>query len=269
MKPLIHDSRLLQAARTVTSKTAGSLKTESSPRRIRILLAGAYIFDSTHTILVWEHPYFPQYYFPSSALTNVNLGPPLSVPADEDAPYTFSVHDLIRDSQPPVREAIAQIHSGPYRGYSRLEMAFMDGYFEEDEPMPTKGHPFDPYKRIDCRRSSRQIRVEVDGVEVANAPWAVHLYETSLPVRYYVPRTSVNWSVLKESNTTTFCPYKGTSRYWSVDLGGGKGGRDLVWGYETTPVAVGEIQGLMCFYNEKVDTWVGGEKEERPKSKFA
>ncbi|MCJ1442680.1 MAG: hypothetical protein MMC23_003177 [Stictis urceolatum] len=257
-------SRLIQAARTIT--TTGAVKSEPSPRRIRVLLNGQYILDCTQTHLVWEHPYFPQYYFPSSALQHITRSAPLS----SSDPSKFSIHDLESSNHPTAKTAIADILTGEFKGYSRFEMNLMGAWFEEDEPMAVQGHPFDPYKRIDTRKSSRRLRVEIDGVEVADAGWAVHLFETGLPVRYYLPRTGVKWEHLKESGTRSYCPYKGwTSGYWDVVLPEGKGGRDLLWGYEATPVAVGEIQGLVCFYNEKVDVWLDGQKQERPKSKFA
>jgi len=160
-----------------------------------------------------------------------------------------------------------EFHTGPLAGYVRLSSAKMQAWFEEDDAF--FGHPLDPYKRVDTRRSSRPVRVEVDGVEVARSEWAVHLYETSLPVRYYLPVASLKREYLRESKTTSYCPYKGEAKYWDVVLAGGKGGKDLVWWYPTTPIEVGGIQGLVCFYNEKVDIWLDGVKLERAVSKFA
>ena len=43
----------------------------------------------------------------------------------------------------------------------------MGEWFEEDEPVYT--HPRDPYTRVDILASSRHVRVEVDGVTVADS----------------------------------------------------------------------------------------------------
>jgi uncharacterized protein (DUF427 family) len=43
-------------------------KIEETARRVRILFNKKYIADSTTTKLVWEHPYYPIYYLPSSTV---------------------------------------------------------------------------------------------------------------------------------------------------------------------------------------------------------
>lgn len=118
----------------------------------------------------------------------------------------------VGDDQTP--NAAVLFRKGPLDGFVRLDFQAMDGWFEEEDAI--FGHPADPYKRIDVRRSTRPIKVEVEGVVVAETAWAMHLYETSLPVRYYLPRTSVMWDMLKPSDTTSFCPYKGYAKYFDV-----------------------------------------------------
>ena len=71
----------------------------------------------------------------------------------------------------------------------------------------------------------------------------------------------MNWKVLKESKTTSFCPYKGQASYWSVEKDG-EMFEDLVWGYKEPTAQSEKIKGYLCFYNEKVDVWVDGVKEE-------
>jgi uncharacterized protein (DUF427 family) len=60
--------------------------------------------------------------------------------------------------------------------------------------------------------SSREIRIEVDGHVVARSTQNVFLYETLLRTRYYLTSTAVEWSLLEESETTSFCPYKGMAK---------------------------------------------------------
>ena len=65
----------------------------------------------------------------------------------------------------------------------------MDAWFEEDEEVFT--HPRDPYTRVDILPSSRHVRVEVDGVTVAESTSPRLLFETGLPARYYLPKPHV------------------------------------------------------------------------------
>lgn len=45
--------------------------------------------------------------------------------------------------------------------------------------------------------------------------------------------------------------------------------KDIVWWYRTPLNDCLDIKGLVAFYDEKVDVWVDGEKQERPKTHFS
>src|SRR5262249_18794671 len=94
-------------------------------------------------------------------------------------------------------------------------------------------------------------------------------YETGLPTRYYLPATAADRSLLRKSDTTTQCPYKGKANYFDVVLNGQEGKedkvlKDVVWYYDTPTHESAAIAGLLCFYNEKVDIELDGEKLGRP-----
>lgn len=61
---------------------------------------------------------------------------------------------------------------------------------------------------MDVLQSSRHVRVVVNGVEVANTTKPRLLFETSLPVRTYIPKTDVRMNLLAPTDLTTACPYK-------------------------------------------------------------
>jgi len=149
-------------------------------------------------------------------------------------------------------------------------MDIQDQWLEEDTPIFV--HPKDPFKRVDIVSSSRALKVEIDGHTIASAPTSMHLYETGLPVRYYVPLTSIDVSKLKRSETKSQCPYKGEAEYYHVEIEG-KEYNDIVWFYDRPTVECAAVTGLCCFYNEKVDVSImdGGEwkRLERPKTHFA
>ena len=148
----------------------------------------------------------------------------------------------------------------------RLDWNSMTEWFEEDEPVYV--HPRDPYKRVDILASSRHIQVEVDGVTVADSRQPRILFETGLPPRYYLPLTDVRMDLLRPTDTQTRCPYKGTASYWSVDTGQAVH-TDVVWIYRTPLPESQKVAGLACFYNEKVDIVLDGERQERPRTPFS
>ena len=141
----------------------------------------------------------------------------------------------------------------------------IDSWFEEDNEIYV--HPKDPYTRVDIIPSSRHIVIKVNDTVVAESSSSLLLFETGLPVRYYLPKPSCNFELLKPTQTVTSCPYKGDANYYSIVIDG-KEYKDYIWWYRyPTPESIA-IAGKVCFYNEKVDIYIDGVKEEKPKSKF-
>jgi uncharacterized protein (DUF427 family) len=229
---------------------------EPAPRRVRGFLANQVVFDTTNALYVWEWPPYPQYYIPLKDITDgalVNEG-------------TATLHSIkIGDT---VRPSSARVFSdGALKDTVRFDWDALDSWFEEDEEIFV--HPRNPYARVDAVRSSRTVRVELDGVLVAESSGAVMVFETGLPTRYYLPRTDVRFDRLVPSDTVTACPYKGrTTGYWSVRAGDTVH-RDLAWSYDFPTLPLQPIAGLVAFYNEKVDISVAGEKLPRPLTHFS
>lgn len=121
------------------------------------------------------------------------------------------------------KSAVQEHTGGDLAGLVSIKFDAVDAWFEEDEQIFV--HPKDPYKvgtslflklwtlilalqRVDVLQSSRHVRVEVNGVEVANTTKPRLLFETFLPVRTYIPKTDCRVDLLRPSETTTACPYK-------------------------------------------------------------
>ncbi|TYB48830.1 DUF427 domain-containing protein [Actinomadura chibensis] len=243
-----------------------SVRIEKSGKRVRAYLGGHLVADTAGPVLVWEIPYYPAYYIPVEDVRAelVEDGPGKHSPSRGDATaYTVKVDGLekpgaaLRYTDSPIEEL---------RGLVRLEWDAMDAWFEEDEEVFV--HPRNPYTRVDVLAASRNVRVEVDGVTVAESSSPRLLFETGLPVRYYLPKTHVRMDLLEHTDTVTRCPYKGTAEYWSVRADG-KLHEDLAWSYPTPLDESRKVAGLVCFYSEKVDIFVDGVLQPRPSSVFA
>lgn len=229
------------------------------------MLGGEIVADTTSPLLVWEVPYYPTYYFPEADVRTdllVATGETRRSPSRGEATqYVVKAGNS---------EGVAYAYHEPkipeLAGHYAFVWKTMDHWFEEDEEVFV--HARDPYTRIDILPSSRRVRVEVDGVTVADSTNGAFLFETGLPVRYYLPKTDVRMDLLTPTETRTACPYKGEARYWSVTVNG-KTYEDIVWGYDSPlPESFG-IGGMVAFYNEKVDIYVDEELQERPKTKFS
>src|SRR5262245_29277370 len=111
-------------------------------------------------------------------------------------------------------------------------------------------------------------RVVVGGATVAESTSPRLLFETGLPVRYYMPKTHVRMDLLTPTDSESHCPYKGQAEWWSVRVGE-KVHKDLAWSYRTPLPESQKIAGLISFYNEKVDIYVDGVLQERPVTMFS
>ena len=100
--------------------------------------------------------------------------------------------------------------------------------------------------RVDIVHSSRQVRVEVDGVVLAESDSAHLLFEPPLPVRYYFPLDDVRTELLEASDLVTRCAYKDEASYFSI-----AGQPDLAWGYREPLRDSAEITGRIAFFNER------------------
>ena len=148
----------------------------------------------------------------------------------------------------------------------RLEWNAIDAWFEEDEEVFT--HARDPHTRIDILASSRHVRVQLEGVTIAESTSPRLLFETGLPVRYYVPKTHVRMELMERGELVTHCPYKGSAESWAVRAGG-QLHENMAWSYPAPLPESQKIAGLMAFYNEKLDLFIDGVRQERPKTHFS
>ena len=147
------------------------------------------------------------------------------------------------------------------KGLLAFHFDALDEWLEEDEPVI--GHPRDPFHRIDVNRSSRHVKVTLDGETLAESDRPLALFETGLPTRWYLPREDVNMDLLQASETRTTCAYKGHAATFSS--GGTRHRLDL----PRAGREVGPIRDRIAFYNEFVDIEIDGEPQERPVSPFS
>jgi uncharacterized protein (DUF427 family) len=239
---------------------------EPVPRRVRAMLGGEVVLDTTDARYVWEWPNYPQYYIP---LADVQP----SVLVDERHEQKLHLGTARRHglragdiSRPGAARVYTDDAAAGLAGTVRFDWDALDAWFEEDEEVFV--HPRSPYTRVDALRSTRTVRVELDGVLLASSSAPVMVFETGLPTRYYLNRTEVNPGHLLPTATVTACPYKGkTSGYWSVRVGETVY-PDLAWAYDFPTRQLLPIAGLIAFYNEKVDIDVDGRRRPGPRTHF-
>jgi len=260
----------------------GELRHEPTEKRVRVLLGGQVVADTTGAVLVWE----PRRVVPSYAVPVADVVGSL-VPASGPAPEPADAVGLrlpAVSERPVLDPSIAfEVHTAPGEA---VEVRSPDGgaagagfrpsdpdlsahvvldfaafeWYEEDEQVVS--HPRDPFHRIDVLRSSRQVRLELDGHLLAESARARLLFETNLPTRFYLPHQDVRVE-LEPSPTRTWCAYKGEASYWSPVVEGTVVA-DLAWTYEAPLHDASEVQGCVAFFDERVDAVLDGQRRERP-----
>lgn len=243
----------------------GRVRIEESSKRVRVMLGGEIVADTTSPLLVWEKPYYPTYYFPEEDVRTellVDTGETRRSPSRGDATqYAVKVNGSEGKAYSYLEPEIEEL-----AGRFAFVWSTMDHWFEEDEEVFV--HARDPHTRIDILPSSRRVRVEIDGVTVADTTHAAFLFETGLPLRFYIPKPDVRMDLMAPTQSATHCPYKGTARYWSAEVNG-RIHEDVLWGYDAPLPESQKIMGLVAFYNERVDVYVDEQLQERPQTKFA
>ena len=266
--------------RDVLTGQLGELRWEPTAKRVRAELAGRTLLDSRDARLVWEpRRVVPSYAVPVADVRAELVPTSAAAPADDtvglplpevsrrpvlDPSIPFEVHStageavLLRSGDAAVagfRPADADL-----AGWVVVDFAGPDAWYEEDEGIVS--HPRDPFHRIDVLASSRHVRLELDGHLLAESTRPRLLFETLLPVRFYLPAEDVRGE-LRPSDTRTWCAYKGEASYWSVVLGDTVV-PDLVWSYPQPRLDAEPVRDLLCFFDERVDVVLDGTRRDRP-----
>lgn len=230
------------------------IRAELSPKWIRVKFGGEFVADSKRVRIVTETGKLPVYYFPKSDVRTDLLVK--SEKRTEDPNKGEAVYWSVRVGDKVIEDAAWSYPNPPEKssaigGLISFVWKKADAWYEEEEEVFV--HARDPYTRLDAIPSSRHVQVILGGKVVADSKRPVILYETGLTPRYYFPKDDVKMDLLIPTETQTQCPYKGYASYWSAFIDG-KEYKDIVWSYHQPLPEVHEIKGLLCFYNEAVDS---------------
>ncbi|TWD82660.1 uncharacterized protein (DUF427 family) [Kribbella amoyensis] len=244
------------------------LRYEPTEMRIRVRAGGTEIADTTRAMLVWE----PRRIVPSYAVPLADLRCEPAESTVEPVPARGRLLDpgipfVAHTSPGTTVDVVAgdtrfagagfRLEDEALAEYVVLDFWAFDEWLGEDEVLVA--HPRDPYHRVDVRQSSRTVRLEVDGVLLAESSRPVLVFETNLPMRYYLPRADVV-AELVPSDRSSACAYKGHATYFSA-----AGYTDLAWSYAEPLDGATQLAGLIAFLDDKLTVSVDGRhREQRP-----
>lgn len=238
----------------------GRVRYQPTAKRVRADAAGVTPVDSRRALLVWEaNRPVPVYAVPAEDITAE------TVPAEAGSGSAFNRNHgpgqalTLRGPGFELLAAAFRPDDPDLSGYLLLDFGAFDRWREDGQDI--EGHPRDPFHRVDARAGSQPVRVEFEGLVLAESTSPVLVYETMLPVRTYLPRSDVDFTLLGPSERTSVCPYKGRASYWSLN-GAGARGKNIAWSYEHTLPDSGHLRDLIAFYDER--TQIHTEDGHRP-----
>ena len=245
------------------------VRVEPTAKWIRGVLGGKTIVDTKRALILFETNHTPVYYFHKEDV-RMDLMQPTE--KSTNCPYKGDASYWTVTADDKVSADALWGYPDPYsdapdiKDYVAFYWDKLDHWFEEGEEVYV--HARDPYKRVDTMLSSRHVQVVINGETVADTHAPTLLFETSLPVRYYIPKTDIRMDLLTPTDRVTRCPYKGASNYYSVTVGDEEA-ENIAWYYTYPTSESGKIAGLVSFFNERADIYVDGELLERPKTKWS
>jgi uncharacterized protein (DUF427 family) len=242
------------------------LRHEPVPKWVRAEAGGEVVIDTHEPVLIWEPSRIvPIYAIPREDVREEFLA---ADPEPEGEHHTATIAETFALEAGGTRDEHAawRYSDEDLDGLIAFRFDPFDRWLEEEEEIVA--HPRDPFKRIDVRRSSRHVVVSIDGEVVAETRRPRLLFETGLPVRFYMPVEDARDDLLERSATRTQCAYKGTASHWSARVGD-ELQEDIAWSYPEPLPDIPQIEGLICFYNERVDISVDGEHLDRPQTEWS
>jgi class 3 adenylate cyclase/uncharacterized protein (DUF427 family) len=106
----------------------------------------------------------------------------------------------------------------------------------------------------------RRMRVEFNGVWIADSRRAIILHETRQPPAYYFPREDVRTDLLEKTGRLTHCPFRGNASYWTLRAGGAVA-EEAAWSYDEPYEEGRPIRGHLSFYPDRISAIYDGDDE--------
>ena len=157
----------------------------------------------------------------------------------------------LRFAFPP--DAVGELPHDPVPeapGYVHVPWDAVDTWIEEGRKLVH--YPPNPYHRVDCRPTNRRLRVAVNGTTVVDTSDTMAVFETALAPLLYVAPSHVRTDLLRRSDTSSYCNYKGYATYWSVVIGDAVV-EDVAWSYHDPLPETLPIKGYFGFDATRAD----------------
>ena len=128
----------------------------------------------------------------------------------------------------------------------------MSGQIQRDIPQPGQESVWDYPRPPRVERTSKRIRIMLNGVTIADSINAYRVLETSHPPVYYIPQRDLRMEYVHRVEGGSFCEFKGAASYWTVKVDGVIRER-AAWSYGNPMQGFEAIRDYLAFYAGKMD----------------
>jgi uncharacterized protein (DUF427 family) len=125
---------------------------------------------------------------------------------------------------------------------------------------PAPGFTRYPNHRVVATQSPRHVRVLVGEEVIADSRTVFQVEESQHDPVWYFPPQDVNQNLLRPTDTTTYCPFKGNASYYTIEVGN-QSLEDAVWSYREPFDECRALAGCYAFYPDRVRVEVDGEPQ--------
>ena len=118
--------------------------------------------------------------------------------------------------------------------------------------MKSPGHQQHPEHQVLEKPVRGKMRAQLGADVLAESSSVIEVDEDQNPPRYYFPRADVRMDRMKDSDTRTYCPFKGEASYFALELGDGPL-PDAAWTIESPYDEHADLKSRIAFYSEKFE----------------
>ena len=111
---------------------------------------------------------------------------------------------------------------------------------------------------------TKRLRVEFDGVVIADTTNGHRVCETSHAPAYYIPPSDIDLNALVPADGASFCEWKGVATYFDVVGPSGRIAERSAWTYTGPEHAFAVITNHIAFYAGMMDACHVGDAVVRP-----
>ena len=108
-----------------------------------------------------------------------------------------------------------------------------------------------------------RVRVLAAGTLIADSLTPLLVTESRHQPVWYFPLADVQDQYLRDSEHSTYCPFKGHASYWHIETPDGVL-ENAVWGYRTPFAECLPLAGHVAFYTDRVQVLVDGSPADDP-----